>query len=480
MVTFTFDENSCWVKGHDLEVSRLITEATSSTYSVYYRTRRMKWPEKKQVTECLFKIDNTLPTGLLPRVMEYMDKAGRDYEILDTRNSVKRGHYDTDIELYEDQREAVAPVLQGNRSRGYFDIPTGGGKTVVAAKLIGELGLPTLYMVPSRTLLDQTHGDLKGMLKTSVGKLGDGIYEPGEVMVATVQSLYLGLCENRDHVFKILSQSKVLILDEVHHVSSKGQRSWYRVAQHCKAYYKFGFSGSPDQRREIDLLYLMGATGALIYKSSTDYLVENSRLTAAHIIMIGIKHSPRYSDYGMAFDTHVVNGSARNAKIAEVARYFSAQGKKVLITVTRRAHGRNLNELIGSDSRFIWGESDTEERRTALRELTEGKYHILIGTVFSEGANLPFLDVCINAAAGESAVNTLQRLGRVLRKHPDKDVAYLVDFIDDDSNESPRSGRMRPGVLLRHSMSRDDVYRKNKTFKYSFLHANDKFAILES
>lgn len=480
MITFTFDENVCRVEGHDTEASRIIAEATSSTYSVYFKKRKMRWPEKRQVTECLFKIDDSMPTGILPRVMEYLDKAGIDYKIVDRRKKVIRGHYDTDIVLFDDQAEAVAPVLTGKRSRGYFDIPTGGGKTVIAAKIISELGLPTLYVVPSRTLLDQTYGDLKGFLKVKVGRIGDGLFEQGEVIVATVQSLYLGLCEGRDSVFRLLNRVGVLILDEVHHVSSKGQRSWFRVAQHCNAYYKFGFSGSPDKRREIDLLYLIGATGSLIYKSSTDYLVENDRLTAAHIIMVGINHSPRYSDYGVAFDTHIVNGVARNRKIAEIAEYFASRGKRVLITVTRKAHGRNLEALMRDKSRFIWGEVETEDRRQALKDLTEGKYKILIGTVFSEGTNLPFLDVCINAAAGESAVNTLQRLGRVLRKHPDKDVAYLVDFIDDDSDISPRTNRLRPGVLLRHSMSRDEVYRQNKSFKYSFINSSDKLSILDS
>jgi len=57
--------------------------------------------------------------------------------------------------------------------RGVLELPTGTGKTVAAALLIARYDLPTLYLVPNKTLLGQTQRVLSTLLERPVGMLGD-------------------------------------------------------------------------------------------------------------------------------------------------------------------------------------------------------------------------------------------------------------------------------------------------------------------
>ena len=94
------------------------------------------------------------------------------------------------------------------------------------------------------------------------------------------------------------------------------------------------------------------------------------------------------------------------------------------------------------------------ERKQILEDFGNKKIKILISTVVNEGVNIPSMDVIIMAGGGKSNKQTVQRVGRALRKAEGKSEAVIIDFMDADG-----------GMLQRHSKARLKTYRKESEFE---------------
>jgi superfamily II DNA or RNA helicase len=79
-------------------------------------------------------------------------------------------------------------------------------------------------------------------------------------------------------------------------------------------------------------------------------------------------------------------------------------------------------------------------------KITSGKIKCIVAsTIYDIGVDLPILSGLIIAGGGKSSVRALQRVGRVIRLHPSKKQAAIIDFAD----QAP--------YLLEHSERRRDI-----------------------
>jgi superfamily II DNA or RNA helicase len=93
-------------------------------------------------------------------------------------------------------------------------------------------------------------------------------------------------------------------------------------------------------------------------------------------------------------------------------------------------------------------------RNKALESLRDKSNPVLIATSLAdEGLDLPSLDVLILAGAGKSETRALQRIGRVIRPHPGKKRATIVDFWDQCL------------YLEQHSRQRFEIYQTEPAFE---------------
>src|ERR1019366_7788397 len=120
--------------------------------------------------------------------------------------------------------------------------------------------------------------------------------------------------------------------------------------------------------------------------------------------------------------------------------------------VTQVRHGAMLLKLIKSKYPqirvvFIQGENESKEKQDALLRLNKKELDVVIATsVFGEGVDVPNLDVLINAKGNDSVIDTLQLIGRALRKTEHKNKAFFIDFVD-NNNYTRRHSRNRFRVL---------------------------------
>jgi superfamily II DNA or RNA helicase len=102
------------------------------------------------------------------------------------------------------------------------------------------------------------------------------------------------------------------------------------------------------------------------------------------------------------------------------------------------------------EAEILVGSVKKDMRREIIDRLRSGSLRVVMAsTLADEGLDVPRLDRIVLAFPGRTKGRTAQRLGRVMRPHPDKDSAVLIDFVD--ASVPP---------LLRQFRERSRLYRR--------------------
>lgn len=390
------------------------------------------------------------PTGLIHLVEEILKDHQIQYSIVDKRVPINIGpelpYFGPPLRDYQD--EAVNNAVE--KQRGIIKVATGGGKTLIIARIISKLNVPTLILTHKTDLLYQLKREIELALQVPVGIIGDGQCDIQKFTVATIQTISRAYDEPKkkkkkkdpddliiltkaDKLKYLVQNVSCMITDEVHHVAADAFWNVHKNA--INSLYKVGLSASPWRIDNADLL-IEAAHARRLVDISASLLIDRGYLTQPIVYLYKYKHEKKQRDdtYPVIYDDEVVNNLERNKVIVQSALKASAQGKTVLIAVTKIEHGKILEAMLQQvepEALFCYGESDSEERQRVLSELDKGTRKIVITTsIFGEGINVPNLKVLINAKAAASSVDAFQLIGRVLRKTPTKTKAYVVDIFD--------------------------------------------------
>jgi superfamily II DNA or RNA helicase len=94
--------------------------------------------------------------------------------------------------------------------------------------------------------------------------------------------------------------------------------------------------------------------------------------------------------------------------------------------------------------------TDVRERSELLAAFSEGRVRTIVASrVLNEGVDLPSADVAIVLSGTATVREHVQRLGRILRKHGDKQ-ATLYEIVCAETDEEHASRRRRDHVAYRH------------------------------
>jgi superfamily II DNA or RNA helicase len=421
------------------------------------------------------------PSGLLTVVLSVLEEEGVAYVLEDRRDefSVSDLHpFSIDgIKLRDYQVNAVGQMLR--RLRGVIKIPTGGGKTLIAASAIKALHLPTAYIVHTSTLLNQTKQVFDSVFSSDdLGIVGGGTYNFSKYTICMVQSL-MRLIERKET--EEFLKYNVLFVDECHHVHSNGAKaSWYRAQQEFKnAHIRFGLSATPKLTKHG--LLLQAATGPLIHEIQLEELQERGFVSGVDIVFHKIDVSitpeevfPEFKpdeeeeddptkhlrEYAEDYQKHVIEGRARNLKIARLAINYAKNGELVLVFVERIRHGKLLDLMLKFSAidrnnsikhKFLCGKNTSKEIEFYKNEALEKRLDILVVTrqLFGEGVDIPAVNVLMNAAGGKELVAFTQMFGRGLRVTNEKKTVKYIDFYDSGSKHLAEHSRAR----IRHLRS---------------------------
>jgi len=375
--------------------------------------------------------NQTFPYGLLGTVVEVLEREQIDYTVVQdvaqpTRKLAQK------VELSGALRDYQEEGLQELEERhGAFSLPTGSGKSVVAAGLIAKHNARTLVLVRRKNDLYQMRSFLAEWLlvdgkSPSIGLLGDGNEVIQPITVAVVNS-----AANKIHL--LLDQFDQLICDEHHHSATK---TYLQVIRPLAPYWSYGLSGTAFRSKKSEQIALKASFGEVLVDLSVESLREKGYLSQLKLELLrNNEEANNKLAWGMLYHEAIVHSQHRNSLIAQRVAEAVEAGQTVLVATDQVTHGRNLVQAIRNAGVLsvaeAYGSDDAQERQELLKRLRDKHLSVLVGTIFDESVDIPTLDVFVNAAGRKPAVTTQQRAGRASRATKQKHEALVIDIWDE-------------------------------------------------
>ena len=353
------------------------------------------------------------------------------------------------LELYDWQNRAIDFFFKHN-GKAIFEVTTGVGKTVCAIQLMKVLlkenkDLKTLIVVPKNVILEKTwYKELYdfGFSITEIGIYYGGGKEYSNITLTNMQSLSKVDIDRFDFV----------IYDEIHNYGTA------RMLEFVKHPFKYSFGLSATVERTDNAHNKISEIfNHNIFKYSPKQALREGILNSFSFVNIGIdmdddtyeRYEKITADLNLIFKIgggwnriirsnkpikyrmlkkfterkDLVNNYSRKF---DVLKQICNKHRKDKILVfnefnkqTSKCYWYLLDE--GIKARIMHSGIEKEKREQDLIDYKNDKFNVLLTTrVLDEGYNLPKIDTAIIMAGQSSARQTIQRLGRVLRKK-DKD-----------------------------------------------------------
>jgi superfamily II DNA or RNA helicase len=361
--------------------------------------------------------------------------------------------------------------------RGVIVLPTGSGKTRVAAAAVAAEGRASLCLVPTRILLGQWRSTLADLLGVRIGVLGDGEHDVRPITVATFESAWR-------HMGDIGNRFELLVVDEAHHFGA-GTRD--EALEMSTATRRLGLTATPPQG--ATLAGLEELVGPVVFELGIADLT-GSFLAELELIelRLGLSASERaqydeaWGALRSAFDRfhdlasmgswgdfltwagrsapgrEAVAGwrlarallaltEAKNAAVGSLlARHH--ESRVLVFTSTKEAAYRiarkHLVMPITADVRSV-------EREAALAAFRAGRIRALVSSrVLNEGFDVPDADVGIVVGGALGEREHVQRIGRLLRPAEGKR-ALVYELVTRGTAEVDGMRRKRRGLRSRRA-----------------------------
>ena len=350
-------------------------------------------------------------------------------------------------------------------------LPTGAGKTHLAAMAIDDKRRSTLVVAPTLDLVRQWYEHLRATFGEPVGVVGGGDYQVHPLTVTTYDSAYL-------HMEHLGARFGMVVFDECHHLPGA---SYALAARLCLAPYRLGLTATPERAdgREADLAAIVGP---VVYRRDIVEL-SGAYLATYETVRIGValsdaeraEHDAERSLYlaflssqnirmssPSGFRDFIVRSSRSAAGRRAMRAYrrqrelaFAATAKLTYLEHLLHVHRADAVIVFTQDnatayevaSRFlvpvITHQTKVTERSEILRGLSDGTYGAIVTSkVLNEGVDVQSANVAIVLSGSGSVREHVQRLGRVLRKREGKH-AVLYELITDETAERSTSDRRR-------------------------------------
>ncbi len=370
---------------------------------------------------------------------------------------------------------------------GRVALATNAGKGAVIALLAqtaAASGRRTLILCDEKSVFEAlggtrgAPGEIHKWTGITPGEVKAGVSIPpsNQIVLAMVPTVYRRLPKKGesgtlDETWVVWLQSfDMVLLDEADKSTAP---TWKRLLSYTeKTWWRIGFSGTFPEKGDADynphmdlrLEELMGPI--LITQKNRDLVargISARPLVALHSYDVThtLTHAPRMwwklpgpELRKWCYEQAIVHNPDRHNYITSLIQ----PGVPTALIVNRIAHGKALASHIPG-SMFLDGSASTAERDRVLSLFQSGEVSIIIATkILDRGTNRLGLAADILFVSGEgSTAQTLQRIGRGLRRTGGKAYLRLVDIVDKVSLDG-ETGRFLPrAAKLLHRAARKRV-----------------------
>jgi DNA repair protein RadD len=339
-------------------------------------------------------------------------------------------------------------------TRDIVNLPTGSGKSLVIAEAVRQINVPTLILQPSAEILEQNKEKLE--LYFSAEDIGVYSASMNEKVVKKITLATIGSVVNCPHFF---TDFPLVLIDEAHSVNPDDKSSMY-----------FTFLKKVNPKKIIGLT----ATSFRLsngYISTKNYLGEKTleqittikvitrieyergkkfwnggiifNIPTQEMIRLGYLHKPMYFDNTkLQHESIPVNKSQSDFRLDKYEELILPHEENILDAIARLSavshsvlvfcssvEQATRYSLVIQNSAVVSAMTKKKDRKNILEKFKTGEIKVVLNvSCLTTGFDHPRLDGLVMIRPTRSLALYSQMVGRILRIHPDKKEARIVDF----------------------------------------------------
>jgi DNA repair protein RadD len=341
--------------------------------------------------------------------------------------------------LRDYQMDAVEELKDA--AKAIYVLPTGGGKTVIAAHVIERAtwrGERVLVLTHRREILKQTSLSLP--LEHGLIQAGLNVDLEYPVQIASVQTLWARAMRTEKMP---LPPADLIIIDECHHVAA---RTWLAILAAYPNARRIGLTATPcrGDGRGLGNYFSQIIEGPQVAELiDRKYLVPTVYYAPAEPDLHGVE--TRQGDYAVGQLSDRMN---RADLIGDIVSNWHKLGqrRKTLVFCVDVAHSVHVKDEFlksGVRAEHVDGSTPKPDRDAALTRLASGETELISNCmVLTEGFDLPAIGCIVLARPTKQIGLFRQMAGRGLRPAPGKSNLILIDH---------------SGAVYRHGLLEDEI-----------------------
>lgn len=326
-------------------------------------------------------------------------------------------------------------------------MPTGAGKSLAQSEIISRLGAPSIVLQPSAEILRQNRAKLRSYgIEPAIWSASMSSRQTGDgVTLATIGSVV-----KHPEAF---SHIRYALVDECHLINSAPSKGTGNLGQ-----YRQFFDSLPGVR-------ILGLTATPWRMASNSWGTEQRFLTrtrqrtfrrVVHYTQIGDLFRDGYlcplkyrsvkvfkpeqlelnsvaSDFTDQSVRRTLAGSDFNFRMVDGIRTLIAAGRRHIATFTRFVDGaggaKDVSGRLAPDAAVVYAGMPAGLRRRIVEAFQGGEIKVVVNVgILGLGFDFPALEAVVVGVPTMSLGRWYQMIGRVVRTHPDKPFAEVVDL----------------------------------------------------
>lgn len=310
------------------------------------------------------------------------------------------------------------------------------GKTVVAGHIIDRTGLTATFIVPTRTLLEQTVRELSRQLPgVAIGSYYGEVKQVARHGVNVVTYAMLQKSGKEGQLPRTIRDAALVLVDEAHHAMSPARMAHLRQAFDPLAV-RVALTATPDYDEERTLCrHFPDLVHEITLEEALDLeLLAPLRVWVAEVDADASRVRFLASDYDLETLGRLMS-TAPFFRAAEVFRYHpDSAALPCLIACASRQQAHDLHQYLAVHRpagrpapRLVLGDTPPDERRCVLDLFERGEIDTLIQVgVLVEGWNSPRCKLLLDLAPSASRVRATQKYFRVMTRHAGAEARIFV------------------------------------------------------
>ena len=402
----------------------------NSDYLIKSKIGKSTWKTEKYfklIDEYTDQIE--IPRGFVGKLVKFCKDKLIAFEIVDERQKKEEISFDSSINLYEYQEDALD--ITDKKDFGVIVAPPGSGKTIMGLELITRKQQPALIIVHRKQLLDQWVERIQSFLRIPKKEIGQIATSKNhrigkKITIAMIQSLV-----KLEDIKEFANSFGTIIIDECHHVPAKTFRE---AINNFNSFYLYGLTATPIRKNNDEQLIFVHIGEIL---AQTNPNSEQSAVNSNSRISINIKETNLFVPFDYRIDKYetiskiLVFDTARNKMIIDDILTQVDEKKQILVLTERKEHISVLNLYLKErfETITISGDDSESLRKSKIAQIKMGHFQIVISTgqYFGEGMDIDKLDCLFLVYPFAFEGKLIQYIGRIQRS---ENAPVIFDYRD--------------------------------------------------